>query len=349
MLFALAQLIRPAPHEADEPTDADLEAATEVIAHHGTATASLVYLRDKALLFNEDRSGFVMYGVKGQTFVAMGDPVGPPAATPDLIRAFLERCDDFGGTPVFYEVRKQNLHHYADFGLTFMKLGESARVDLERFIFEGPAASRYRQAIRRLEKDGAAFRVIPAAEVPAAIDQLRRVSNDWLEEKAGGEKGFSLGFFDPGYLARFPVGLVERDGHVVAFANLWPGSSKEEIAIDLMRYHRDAPKNVMEALFVHLIKWSKEQGYRWLDLGMAPMSGFEQSPVAPLWMRLGVFLYEHGEPLYNFQGLRAYKDKFDPVWDPRYLAYPGGLKLARILADVSALVAGGYRRILFRP
>ena len=349
LLFALAQLIRPAPHEADEPTDADLEAATEAIAHHGTATASLVYLRDKALLFNEDRSGFVMYGVKGQTFVAMGDPVGPPAAAPDLIRAFLERCDDFGGTPVFYEVRKQNLHHYADFGLTFMKLGESARVDLERFTFEGPAASRYRQVIRRLEKDGATFRMIVPAEVPATIDQLSKVSDDWLEEKAGGEKGFSLGFFDPEYLARFPVGLVERDGHVVAFANLWPGPCKEEIAIDLMRYHRDAPKNVMEALFVHLIKWSKEQGYRWLDLGMAPMSGFEQSPVAPLWMRLGVFLYEHGEPLYNFQGLRAYKDKFDPVWDPRYLAYPGGLKLARILADISALVAGGYRRILFRP
>jgi phosphatidylglycerol lysyltransferase len=185
--------------------------------------------------------------------------------------------------------------------------------------------------------------------VPAAIEDLRKVSDDWLKEKAGGEKGFSLGFFDPEYLARFPIGLVERDGRVVAFANLLPGPCKEEIAIDLMRYHRDAPKNIMEALFVHLIKWSKEQGYRWLDLGMAPMSGFEQSPVAPLWMRLGVFLYEHGEPLYKFQGLRAYKDKFDPVWDPRYLAYPGGLKLARILADISALVAGGYRRILFRP
>lgn len=349
LLFALAHLIRPAPHEADEPTTADLEAATAAIAHQGTATASLVYLRDKALLFNEDRSAFLMYAVKGPTFVAMGDPVGPPAAAPDLIRAFLERCDDFGGTPVFYEVRKQNLHHYADFGLTFMKLGESARVDLGRFTFEGPPASRYRQVIRRLEKDGATFRVIAPAEVPSAIEELREVSDDWLKEKAGGEKGFSLGFFDPDYLARFPIGLVECGRRVVAFANLWPAPCKEEIAIDLMRYHREAPKNVMEALFVHLIKWSKEQGYRWLDLGMAPMSGFEQSPVAPLWMRLGVFLYEHGEPLYNFQGLRAYKDKFDPVWDPRYLAYPGGLKLARILADISALVAGGYRRILFRP
>ena len=51
----------------------------------------------------------------------------------------------------------------------------------------------------------------------------------------------------------------------------------------------------------------------------------------------------HGESFYNFQGLRAYKEKFDRSWEPHYLAYPGGLRLPRILADVSALVAGGYR------
>ena len=78
---------------------------------------------------------------------------------------------------------------------------------------------------------------------------------------------------------------------------------------------------------------------------MAPLSGFEHSPVASLWNRLGAFLYEHGESVYHFQGLRAYKEKFDPVWEPHYLAYPGGMQLPRILADVSALVAGGYRRI----
>jgi phosphatidylglycerol lysyltransferase len=117
------------------------------------------------------------------------------------------------------------------------------------------------------------------------------------------------------------------------------------MSIDLMRYHRDAPKGIMESLFVQLMKWGREQGYRWFALGMAPLSGFESSPVASLWTRLGAFLYEHGEAVYNFQGLRAYKDKFNPVWEPHYLAYPGGLRLPRIMADVSALVAGGYRHI----
>ena len=67
--------------------------------------------------------------------------------------------------------------------------------------------------------------------------------------------------------------------------------------------------------------------------------------MASFWNRVGAFLYEHGEPVYNFQGLRAYKDKFNPIWEPHYLAYPGGLHLPRIMADVSALIAGGYGRI----
>jgi phosphatidylglycerol lysyltransferase len=112
-----------------------------------------------------------------------------------------------------------------------------------------------------------------------------------------------------------------------------------------MRYHRDAPRNVMESLFVHLMKWAHEQGYQRFAMGMAPLSGFEDSPVASLWNRLGALLYEHGDALYNFQGLRAYKEKFDPTWEPHYLAYPGGLRLPRIMADVSALIAGGYRHI----
>jgi phosphatidylglycerol lysyltransferase len=81
---------------------------------------------------------------------------------------------------------------------------------------------------------------------------------------------------------------------------------------------------------------------------MAPLSGFERSPIAPRWQRVGAFLYEHGEAFYGFQGLRAFKEKFAPSWEPRYLACRGGLALPRILADVSALIAGGYRRIFVK-
>ena len=348
LVAGVARLVAPAPHEAQMPDDANLEAAGRVIATQPSTMACLAYLRDKALLFNDDKTGFVMYGVEGRTWVALGDPVGPPEVIGDLTRRFLERCDDFGGTPVFYEVPRDYLHHYADFGLTFVKLGEKATVDLRAFSLEGPRASKFRQSVNRLAKVGASFRVIETADVPAIMGDLRRVSDDWLREKAGAEKGFSMGFFDEAYLSRFPVAVIEQSGRIVAFANMWLVPGMAEMCVDLMRYHKDAPTSVMEGLFVHLFSWAKTEGYESFALGMAPLSGFEPSPVAPLWTRLGAFLYRHGEALYRFQGLRAYKQKFSPTWEPRYLAYPGGLRLPRILADVSALIAGGYRGIFVK-
>ena len=70
--------------------------------------------------------------------------------------------------------------------------------------------------------------------------------------------------------------------------------------------------------------------------------------MASPWQKLGAFVYDHGETFYGFQGLRAFKEKFVPQWEPRYLACPSGLALPRVLADVSALIAGGYRRIFVR-
>jgi phosphatidylglycerol lysyltransferase len=345
LLFALGRLLGLAEPETGEPSDEDLDAARSIIAAQDSTRPYLVYARDKAILFDESREGFVMYAVHGRTWVALGDPVGPANRIADLIRQFLEKCDDYGGTPVFYEVGKNFLHHYADFGLALVKLGEEGRVNLQCFTLEGSENSKFRQVIRRLERDGAVFRQVPVADVPAIMDQLRAVSADWLDKRAGSEKGFSLGFFDPDYVARFPVAAIEREGKIQAFATMWEGPGKQELSLDLMRFHHEAPRDVMEALFVHILMWGKNEGYRWFSLGMAPMSGFEHSPVARLWSRAGIFLYEHGESIYNFQGLRAFKEKFRPEWEPRYLAYPGGLKLPRILADIAALVAGGYRRI----
>ncbi len=56
----------------------------------------------------------------------------------------------------------------------------------------------------------------------------------------------------------------------------------------------------------------------------------------------------HGEHFYNFEGLRAYKAKFQPEWRPKYLAAPRGLGLPAVLLDVSALISGGLKGVLTR-
>ena len=117
--------------------------------------------------------------------------------------------------------------------------------------------------------------------------------------------------------------------------------------MDLMRYSSEAPDSVMDYLFVKLMLWGKEQGYHWFSLGVAPLSGLESHPeLGPLWSRVGAFVYRHGEHFYNFQGLRHYKDKFDPEWEPRYLAIPGGLKLPRVFTNIASLISGGMKGVI---
>jgi phosphatidylglycerol lysyltransferase len=115
-----------------------------------------------------------------------------------------------------------------------------------------------------------------------------------------------------------------------------------------MRYLPTAPKGVMDFLLIELMRWGRQQGYAWFNLGMAPLAGLADREFAPLWNRVGAFLYSHGERFYNFEGLRAYKEKFLPVWRPRYLATPGHLGLPRAVMDVAGLIAGSPRRIVMR-
>ena len=192
------------------------------------------------------------------------------------------------------------------------------------------------------------FEVVPKEAVPAVIDELKEISDAWLKEKNTREKGFSLGRFDPDYLKRFPAALVKKDGKIIAFANVWPGAEREELSLDLMRHRPDAVRSIMEYLFIQLMLWGRQQGYCWFNLGMAPLSGFEDHAMAPLWSRVGAYIFRHGEHFYNFQGLRQYKEKFDPVWEPKYLVCPGGLALPRILVNLASLVSGGIRGIAMR-
>ncbi len=354
VLIALAlvgaqRLMRPARRVLQLPGPDELTDAGRVVAAQPRTSANLVFLRDKALLWDEARTAFLMYGIQSRTWVALGDPVGPEGAAEPLVKAFLEECDDYQGLPVFYESSKQWLHVYADFGLTFAKLGEEARVFLPHFALEGSGHKKLRTTLSRLQREAATLRIVEPPEVTVLMPELRAVSNAWLTEKTAAEKGFSVGFFAEEYVERFPVAILEVRGRIEAFATIWPSPLKQEVSVDLMRFRPSAPNGVMDGLFAWLFVWAKQEGYQWFNLGMAPLSGLEVSPVSPLWAKVGRFVYGHGESFYNFQGLRAYKEKFDPVWEPRYLAYPGGLALPRVVTDVSALIAGGYRRIFTKP
>jgi len=238
-------------------------------------------------------------------------------------------------------VRPETLHLYADVGLSLAKFGEAAMVDLRTWSLDGASHRNERNLLHRMDREGVAFEVVERAEVPAMLGELRQISDEWLAEKHGREKAFSLGYFDETYLCRFRQAVLRRDGRITAFANMLESGDGAELSVDLMRHRTDASEGSMEALFLNLMKWGGQQGYVRFNLGMAPLSGIEGGQAAPLWNRFASMLYEHGGRFYNFQGLRLYKEKFHPRWEPRYIASPGGVTMAQVLAAIATLVNRG--------
>ena len=344
--FTLWKLMRPAPPAQRLPSADDLTHARRIVAAAVDSSANAALTGDKRFLFNRERTAFIMYQVSGRSWIALGDPVGPPEGREALVWDFRELCDRYDGRAVFYQVTDEALSLYVDMGLTLSKLGEDGRVPLTDFTLEGSQRSELRQAWNRGRREGLTFEVVPREALASHFANLRRVSDTWLGERATAEKSFSLGAFDERYLANFDCALVRANGEVVAFANLWPAPAGGELSVDLMRYTAAAPKQVMDYLFIELMLWGKAQGYQWFSMGMAPLAGLEQHALATIWHKIGNLIFRYGEGFYNFEGLRHYKTKFHPVWRPRYLACPGGgLTLPRVLLDVAKLISGGIRQV----
>ncbi|HXC57672.1 MAG TPA: bifunctional lysylphosphatidylglycerol flippase/synthetase MprF [Steroidobacteraceae bacterium] len=341
-------LLRPSPHDPELPGEADLERARLAIAECADTSANIALLGDKNLLFSADGRGFVMFRPVGRSWIAMGDPVGPPAVREQLVWQFREACDRYAARSVFYQIGVDDLPNYLDAGLTLSKIGEEARVELAQFGLEGSRWAELRQIHRRAQRDGASSAVLTVEQVAAEMPLLRAISDQWLAAKSVAEKGFSLGRFEERYVSRFPCAVVKVNDRIVAFANVWASGGKQELSVDLMRYDENAPKGVMDYLLIELMLWGKQQGYAWFNLGMAPLSGLVDREFSPMWNRVGAFVYRHGEHFYNFEGLRDYKEKFHPEWRPRYLATPGRSALPRVIMDLTSLIAGSSRRIVMR-
>lgn len=347
LVFA-TRVFRPAAPANVSHSAENLAEVAALVAASPDCAANLALLGDKRFVFSQSRSAFVMYGIAGRSWVAMSDPIGPETEARSAAWDFAELCRRHGGWPVFYEVRPKMLSLYVDLGLTLLKVGEEGRVLLETFSLEGSAAKEQRSVVRRHERDGSTFRVMSASEVEPLLGRLREISDEWLSDKKTREKSFSMGLFDEAYLRNFRIATVWRDGRLVAFANIWESAPGGEVSPDLMRYASDAPREAMQYLFVKLMLWGKSQGYRWFNMGMAPLSGLESGEGAPAWNKLGSLVYTHGEHFYNFEGLRQYKEKFNPSWEPRYLASPGGLSLPVVLANLASLISGGVSGVFRR-
>jgi phosphatidylglycerol lysyltransferase len=298
----------------------------------------LALLGDKSLLFNRKADAFLMYAIEGKSWVALGDPVGDEKERKELALKFNDLCRRHKAWPVFFGVSQEDSQFYLDMGLTALKIGEEARIPLKSFQLDSLASGDLKNAYQKVKETQDYSLEMPAAsELPSLLPELKKVSEEWLSKNKTREKGFLTCFFLEKYLAAFQLAVVRNEGRIVAFANLCASGAKEEAALGLLRSSAGAASFLEDYLKVELILWAKEKGYQYFNLGMAPLLDTEESPLAPLKEKMAEILSPYTQ-VDSLQDIRQEKERYNPVWEPKYLAAAGNLPLPVAFNNIRSLV-----------
>jgi phosphatidylglycerol lysyltransferase len=199
------------------------------------------------------------------------------------------------------------------------------------------------------------------------LGEMSEISTAWLHGRAGGERGFCMGRFDPDQLADVWVGVAWHPDRrrVEAFCTWVPVWARRGWAIDLMRRRGDALTGATEFLIVKSVEHARARGDAMLSLSLSALAKVEEpGPVAPGAAAAGEsgddgvaepstvtapdtgapplprgaitddrareFLMEHLARFYDFKNLFRWKKKFGPEFEDRYLVYADPLGLPRV-------------------
>ena len=340
--FALVVLLRPVLIRGPASAAERERARAVVEAHADSALAAMALLPDKSYWFSEGGS-VVAFAVSGGVAVALGDPIGPGGDLANATRGFTAFARQNGWLPTFYETDDGSVPGYAELGYASTCVGYEAIVPLGEFSLSGKSYRTIRNTINRRTEEGFVAEVLPAPQPAKVLRELRDVSDVWLSTVKGSEKRFSLGWFDDAYIRACDVMVVRSaHGQIVAFANIVSEYQLNEATIDLMRHRPEAPSGVMDFLFVKLFEWSRERGFASFNMGLSPLAGLGEDSEHGVTEKLLALVYEHGNALYGFRGLHEYKEKFHPVWEPRYLVYPDATSLPAVFAAVVRVNSGEH-------
>ncbi len=315
----------------------DRQRAQNIVKEYGhSALARITLLEDKSYYFSPSGQTVIAYVQAGRGVIALGDPIGPLPDQRESLIGFQEFCAKNGWFPAFYQTLPDYLTLYQSLGFHTIKIGEDAIADLPQFTLKGKSGRNLRPALNKFNKQGYRIEYYAPPICDDLIAELKSISDEWLDLVEGAEKKFSMGWFDRDYLRDCEIAVMEDAvGNAVAFANIIPEYQNNEATIDLIRHRRNIESGMMDFFWVSMIQEFKDRHYNGFNLGLV-ISNIDENPNDPR-LNKGIIHYYNKFLIqfYNFEGLRAYKKKFHPDWEPRYFVYSQIAVLPHVIATMA--------------
>lgn len=298
------------------------ERIIELISKYGgSSLAHYVFVGDKYVHISKKEDVFFQYQIISDKIIVLGGPIGNREAFYEAIKEFYDLADLYGYTLVFSGVDMNIFPELHDMGYDFLKLGQDALVKLDEFSLAGNKNKSKRQAVSRIDKAGYTFSIETPPFTDELFKELKEVSDEWLNGKK--EKGFAVGYFNKEYMEMEKIAIVRNgEGEIKAFANIMPMyDGNKTLSIDLMRFKNIELNGIMDFIFVNLFEYGKENGYEFFNLGLVPLADVGESNYSFIREKIAYQIFNNGNFIYSFKGLKKFKDKYASKWDDKYIAY----------------------------
>ena len=312
--------------------DSAWQAALSLTSTYGyNSIASFALDPQKQLFFSSNGKAFISYVLQGEVVLVIGDPIGPVQELPLVLTEFLGFWRTRHKPVAFWQAREELLELYRQQGLHILKIGEDTIIDVQNFTLKGGKMANIRTSARRAEKAGVHVIFYEGAVISADHrEQMARIYQDWLTRKGGSEMGFSMGRFETGtHTTQLTALAFDQQGTMQAFLTFLPIDGRNGWGLDLMRRDEQATPGTMELLIAHSLEYCKTRGKTMVSLGLAPLHNHNQNQLSSLGRCCSLFL-RRSRKLQQFQSLTAFKQKFQPTWENRYLIFSHQLSLPQI-------------------
>jgi phosphatidylglycerol lysyltransferase len=300
----------------------DFLKAEELVKKYGNSPVDYFKIsEDKLFYFGEQVEGFISYRVTGSFAIVLDEPVCAGANEKfTMIEEFEDFCFESGLKSAYYRVDEDYLNLFKEIGKKSLKIGQEAVIDLQTFTLEGRDKKSMRNGLKNIEKKGLISVIHQPPIKDGLLQKLNYVSNEWLKTTDRQEIVFTQGMFDWKKLKQQTIITIEnQDEQVFGFLNIIPDYAPDEATYDLIRKTAAAPGGVTDALLIALIGYCRSKNIKYLNLGLAPLSGIEEGRDFP--EKTLKFAYEKLQQFGHYRGLRDFKEKFTPMWSNKYLIY----------------------------
>ncbi|ANY24559.1 bifunctional lysylphosphatidylglycerol flippase/synthetase MprF [Gordonia terrae] len=274
------------------------------------------------------------------TMLALADPVCAPERLRDAVGAFVDLAESSGSTPCWFSIGSATSGIVTERGWLSVQIAEDTIVDLPGLEFKGKPWQHVRSAMNKAAKQDISLRMVTLADESFAVrTQVRAISEEWVGDKGLPEMGFTLGSveeaMDPAVRVALAVDPAGNVHGVLSWLPVYaPGGDVAGWTLDIMRRRTDGFGPVVEYLIASSAVAFKDDGAQFISLSGAPLARTGESDAEPLDKLLDT-LGAALEPYYGFRSLHTFKKKFNPRYEPVYLAFRDESDLPRIGVAVS--------------